>query len=156
MPIDPLTNINLVGTFINGLEFCASPIGYTAYETLQSAVVAFGQQIKSIVIDSPVEHIKAVSGYQEDDSVYDQISELLFTIQRTAHVADTELIKPVFEAFWDKARQIQQPFQEVLAANRNKMKMLQVASLNPAERRLVHREITQQLLEQAVGGLSLR
>lgn len=65
---DQVKDLHLVGTYINGYEFCSSRNVYSDYSQLRAAVMAFDRYAKGFCVEIPFEYMKAVSGHESDDS----------------------------------------------------------------------------------------
>ena len=140
----------LVGTYMNGFEFCSTPNMFKDFDQLQQAVRAFGRYANACSVDSPIEHIKMVSGHewQMNRADWEEIDVMINAIVMTKSPPNPELARQIFVESTNKMNESDQAFIDLVNEHRKQIKFKghHKRFMNEAETRLEHKEQTKQVL----------
>ncbi len=111
--------------------------------------MAFGNPSRSFIIEDPIEHIKSASGYESDDTNWEEVAAPLWTVQKAENLPHPELSQEQFEQHAQQVKPIIQPFLDVVASYQHDLDR----HLAIHQSRSEHMEQTKQLITAAVGGI---
>ncbi|OJW75394.1 hypothetical protein [Spirosoma sp. 48-14] len=150
---------HLIGTYINGYEFCTSPNGLKDYTQLRAAVMAFDQYTTELYCEPPIEYMKLVSGHQASQSNWEQISRLIKSVQRVVKPPESheEAARKAYQEYYDQTERDNKAFLDMIDEHRKQIEFrgLHKKQMSRAEVRYQHKEITKQVITNTVAGLPL-
>ncbi|OIN56324.1 hypothetical protein [Arsenicibacter rosenii] len=143
----------LIGTYINGYEFCCTPNILKDYNKFRNAVKAFKQYPRKYFGEWPVEYIKMLSNLKSCIPGWDQMNRKLDEVINTEEFQVSEVTRTEYSRYTDELAKAVIPFMEMVEKHREQIlvKAIHKKRMNDPLVRVQHKEVTVNVLNQLMG-----